>query len=115
ITCGENPVNPSELLNSVRIQELLQHLTPHYAHIIIDTPPVLAVTDAIIVSRYCGLNLVVARYANTIMKEIARTEKRIKQDGRTVNCFILNDIQRSAVGSYSYDYTYSYKTKTKTS
>ncbi|ENX26279.1 hypothetical protein F890_03550 [Acinetobacter sp. CIP 64.7] len=115
ITCGENPVNPSELLNSVRFQELLQHLTPHYDHIIIDTPPVLAVTDAIIVSRYVGLNLVVARYAKTQMKELALTVNRFKQAGSTVNGFILNDIQRSAGGSYSYDYTYSYKTKTKTS
>jgi tyrosine-protein kinase Etk/Wzc len=112
ITCGNNPVNPSELLNSVQFQELLQQLIPHYDHIIIDTPPVLAVTDAIIVSRYVGLNLVVARYAKTQMKELALTVNRFKQAGSTVNGFILNDIQRSAGGSYSYDYTYNYKTKT---
>ncbi|NLZ87571.1 MAG: hypothetical protein GX912_11385, partial [Gammaproteobacteria bacterium] len=62
-----------------------------------------------------GLNLVVARYAKTQMKELALTVNRFKQAGSTVNGFILNDIQRSAGGSYSYDYTYSYKTKTKTS
>jgi len=111
ITCGESSANPSELLNSVRFKELLQSLIPHYDHIIIDTPPVLAVTDAIIVSRYVGLNLVVARYAKTQMKELELTLNRFKQAGCIVNGFILNDIQRSAGGSYSYDYIYSYKSR----
>jgi len=99
ITCGESSANPSELLNSVRFKELLQSLIPHYDHIIIDTPPVLAVTDAIIVSRYVGLNLVVARYAKTQMKELELTLNRFKQAGCIVNGFILNDIQRSAGGA----------------
>ena len=49
------------------------------------------------------------------MKELALTVNRFKQAGSTVNGLILNDIQRSAGGSYSYDYTYSYKPKAKTS
>ncbi|NNH38964.1 polysaccharide biosynthesis tyrosine autokinase [Acinetobacter terrae] len=114
ITCGKSPANPSELLNSARFYELLQQLITYYDHIIIDTAPVLAVTDAIIVSQYAGVNLVVARYAKTQMKELELTLNRFKQAGSKVNGFILNDIQRSAGGSYSYDYTYSYKTKEKT-
>lgn len=115
ISCGQYPANPAELLNSVRFQELMQKVIPLYDHIIIDTPPVLAVTDAIIVSRYVGLNLVVARHAKTQMKELELTLNRFKQAGSTVNGFILNDIQRTAGGSYSYDYTYSYKPKAKAS
>ena len=111
ITCGKSPANPSELLNSARFYELLQQLIPYYDHIIIDTAPVLAVTDAIIVSQHAGINLVVARYAKTQMKELELTLNRFKQAGNKVNGFILNDIQRSAGGSYSYDYTYSYKTR----
>ncbi|TCB46565.1 polysaccharide biosynthesis tyrosine autokinase [Acinetobacter terrestris] len=111
ITCGKSPANPSELLNSARFHELLQQLIPYYDHIIIDTAPVLAVTDAIIVSQHAGINLVVARYAKTQMKELELTLNRFKQAGNKVNGFILNDIQRSAGGSYSYDYTYSYKTR----
>lgn len=111
ITCGKSPANPSELLNSARFYELLQQLIPYYDHIIIDTAPVLAVTDAIIVSQHAGINLVVARYAETQMKELELTLNRFKQAGNKVNGFILNDIQRSAGGSYSYDYTYSYKTR----
>ncbi|WP_407305249.1 polysaccharide biosynthesis tyrosine autokinase [Acinetobacter sp.] len=111
ITCGKSPANPSELLNSSRFYELLQQLIPYYDHIIIDTAPVLAVTDAIIVSQHAGVNLVVARYAKTQMKELEQTLNRFKQAGTKVNGFILNDIQRSAGSSYSYDYTYSYKTR----
>ena len=111
ITCGKSPANPSELLNSARFHELLQQLIPYYDYIIIDTAPVLAVTDAIIVSQHAGINLVVARYAKTQMKELELTLNRFKQAGNKVNGFILNDIQRSAGGSYSYDYTYSYKTR----
>ena len=111
ITCGKSPANPSELLNSARFHELLQQMIPYYDHIIIDTAPVLAVTDAIIVSQHAGINLVVARYAKTQMKELELTLNRFKQAGNKVNGFILNDIQRSAGGSYSYDYTYSYKTR----
>ena len=111
ITCGKSPANPSELLNSARFHELLQQLIPYYDHIIIDTAPVLAVTDAIIVSQHAGINLVVARYAETQMKELELTLNRFKQAGNKVNGFILNDIQRSAGGSYSYDYTYSYQSQ----
>ena len=115
ITCGKSSTHPSELLNSVRFQELLQSVIPHYDHIIIDTPPVLAVTDATIVARYVGLNLVVARYAKTQMKELELTLNRFKQAGCIVNGFIMNDIQPSAAGSYSYDYIYSYKSRVQNS
>ncbi len=112
ITSGKNPVNPSELLNSARLYGLLQQLIPNYDYIIIDTPPVLAVTDAIIVSQYVGINLIVARHAKTHMRELELTVNRFEQAGIKVNGFILNDIRRSASGNYSYNYAYNYKAKT---
>src|SRR5690606_5639498 len=69
ITRGKSPVNPSELLSSAKLSELLEQVSPLYDHIIIDTPPVLAVTDGIIISQYAGVNLVIARYAKSQMKE----------------------------------------------
>ena len=77
---------------------------------IIDTPPVLAVTDGIIISQYTGVNLVIARYAKTQMKELELTLNRFEQAGVKVNGFILNDIQRSSAGyGYGYNYAYAYK------
>lgn len=109
ISRGKSPSNPSELLSSQKFQTLLQELSQHYDHIILDTPPVLAVTDGIIISQYTGVNLIVARHAKTQMKELELTLNRFEQAGTKVNGFILNDIQRSASGSYGYNYAYAYK------
>ncbi|WP_434533827.1 polysaccharide biosynthesis tyrosine autokinase [Acinetobacter pragensis] len=107
ITRGKNPTNPSELLSSAKFAALLEQLSPMFDHIIIDTPPVLAVTDGIIISQYTGVNLVIARYAKTQMKELELTVNRFEQVGVKVNGIILNDIQR-ATGGYGYGYNYSY-------
>lgn len=107
ITRGKNPTNPSELLSSAKFAALLEQLSPMFDHVIIDTPPVLAVTDGIIISQYTGVNLVIARYAKTQMKELELTVNRFEQVGVKVNGIILNDIQR-ATGGYGYGYNYSY-------
>lgn len=110
ITRGKSPVNPSELLSSAKFSELLEQISPHYDHVIIDTPPVLAVTDCIIISQYSGVNLVIARYAKSQMKELELTVNRFEQVNVKVNGFILNDIQRgSGAYGYGYNYTYGYK------
>ncbi len=110
ITRGKNPTNPSELLGSAQFKAMLDQLTQEYDHIIIDTPPILAVTDGIIISQYAGVNLLVARYAKSHMKELELSLNRFEQAGVKLNGFILNDIQRSSVGySYGYNYSYAYK------
>ncbi|OCZ56585.1 polysaccharide biosynthesis tyrosine autokinase [Acinetobacter seifertii] len=110
ITRGKSPTNPSEILGSKQFKELLEQLQSQYDHIIIDTPPVLAVTDGIIISQYTGVNLIVARYAKSQMKELELTLNRFEQAGVKVNGFILNDIQRASAGyGYGYNYAYTYK------
>lgn len=108
ITRGKSPTNPSEILNSPQFKALLERLMPLYDHILIDTPPVLAVTDGIIVSQYSGVNLIVARHAKTHMKELELTVNRFEQAGVKINGFILNDIQASASYGYGYGYNYAY-------
>ena len=109
ISRGKSPTNPSELLSTQKFADMLTHLSSQFDHILIDTPPVLAVTDGIIISQYAGVNLVVARYAKTQMKELELTVNRFEQAGVKVNGFILNDIQRSAGSGYGYNYAYAYK------
>ncbi|MFY1401161.1 polysaccharide biosynthesis tyrosine autokinase [Acinetobacter baumannii] len=110
ITRGKSPTNPSEILSSNQFKELLEQLQSQYDHIIIDTPPVLAVTDGIIISQYTGVNLIVARYAKSQMKELELNVNRFEQAGVKVNGFILNDIQRASAGyGYGYNYAYAYK------
>lgn len=110
ISRGKSPANPSELLSSNQFKNLLVQMSEKFDHVIIDTPPVLAVTDGIIISQYTGVNLVIARYAKTQMKELELTLNRFEQAGVKVNGFILNDIQRSSAGyGYGYNYAYAYK------
>ena len=111
ITRGKSPSNPSELLSSGKFKEFLDLISPMFDHVIIDTPPVLAVTDGIIISQYAGVNLVIARYAKTQLKELELTVNRFEQVGVKVNGFILNDIQRSAGYGYGYGYNYAYAYK----
>ncbi|MBH2000902.1 MAG: polysaccharide biosynthesis tyrosine autokinase [Moraxellaceae bacterium] len=112
ITRGKSPANPSEMLSSEQFKLLLEQLEQQYDHIIIDTPPILAVTDGIIISQYAGVNLIVARYAKSQMKELELSLNRFEQAGVKVNGFILNDIQRAGTGygyGYGYNYSYAYK------
>lgn len=110
MTRGKSPANPAELLGSSKFKEMLEKLSDMYDYILIDTPPVLAVTDGIIVSQYAGVNLIVARYAKTQIKELELTVNRFEQAGSKVNGFILNDIQRGS-NSYGYGYNYAYAYK----
>ncbi|WP_327857906.1 polysaccharide biosynthesis tyrosine autokinase [Acinetobacter guillouiae] len=105
---GKNHNHASEMLNSDRFSELLEQLSEQYDHIIIDTPPILAVTDGIIISQFAGVNLVVARYAKTQMKELELTINRFEQAGSKVNGIILNDVRATVGGNYGYNYAYAY-------
>ena len=105
---GKNHNHASEMLSSDRFSELLEQLSLQYDHIIIDTPPILAVTDGIIISQFAGVNLVVARYAKTQMKELELTINRFEQAGSKVNGVILNDVQATMGGNYGYNYAYAY-------
>ncbi|WP_104484427.1 polysaccharide biosynthesis tyrosine autokinase [Acinetobacter indicus] len=110
IARGKSPANPSELLSTAQFAVMLNQLSEQYDHILIDTPPILAVTDGIIISQHAGVNLVIARYAKTQMKELELTINRFEQAGVKVNGIILNDIQRSSAGyGYGYNYSYAYK------
>ncbi|WP_180090456.1 polysaccharide biosynthesis tyrosine autokinase [Acinetobacter sp. YH12110] len=110
IARGKSPANPSELLSTNQFAAMLNQLSEQYDHILIDTPPILAVTDGIIISQHAGVNLVIARYAKTQMKELELTINRFEQAGVKVNGIILNDIQRSSAGyGYGYNYSYAYK------
>ena len=104
---GKNPGNPAEMLSSNRLKELLDTLSEQYDHIIMDTPPVLAVTDGIIISQYAGVNLMIARFGKTQVEELELAVARFEQAGSKVNGAILNDIQRMA-GSSAYNYSYAY-------
>jgi tyrosine-protein kinase Etk/Wzc len=75
--------------------------------VIIDSPPVLAATDAAIIARTAGMTLLVARYAQSHLREIELSIDRLSQVGTFVEGIIFNDVQ-STVG-YGYQYAYQYR------
>nr|WP_314136912.1 polysaccharide biosynthesis tyrosine autokinase [Acinetobacter lwoffii] len=109
ITRGKSPVNPSELLSTDQFKAILEKASAHFDYVLIDTPPVLAVTDGIIIAQYAGVNLLIARHGKTQIKELEITVNRFEQANVKVNGVILNDVQKGTVGSYGYNYAYAYK------
>ncbi|KAE9789501.1 polysaccharide biosynthesis tyrosine autokinase, partial [Escherichia coli] len=105
---GQIPPNPSELLMSERFGELIAWACSHYDLVLIDTPPILAVTDAAIVGRHVGTTLMVARYAVNTLKEVETSLSRFEQNGIQVKGVILNSIFRRASGYQDYGY-YEYE------
>lgn len=103
---GGYPQNPAELLLDHRFKEMLTQLKTKFDYIIIDTPPVLAVTDAAIIGQHAGTTLVVSRYGHTSAKALAASVERLKQSNITVRGVILNGIKRDHSNDYDY-YAYS--------
>lgn len=110
IARGQVPPNPSELLMHRRFQQLLDKVSQEYDLVIIDTPPVLAVTDPSIVGALAGTTLMVARFGQNTIKEIDVARDRFEKAGIEVKGVILNAVEKKASSSYGYGYyNYTYK------
>lgn len=107
IARGQIPPNPSELLMHVNFSEFLESVSGLYDLVIIDTPPLLAVTDAAIVGRQSSTNLIVTRFGMNSVKEIEAVMHRFSQNGIELKGAVFNGVQRRASGTYGYrDYGY---------
>ncbi|KFX06788.1 tyrosine protein kinase [Pectobacterium betavasculorum] len=112
---GQVPPNPSELLMHNRFAEFVKWAGEHYDLVLLDTPPILAVTDAAIISRHAGTSLLVARFEMNTLKEIEVAIRRFEQNGTEIKGVILNAVMKRAASYYGYGnydyYTYEYKSK----
>lgn len=110
ISRGQVPPNPSELLMHANFRETLAELSAMYDLVIIDTPPLLAVTDAAIVGRESAINLIVTRFGVNPAKEIELTIRRFAQNGIELKGAIFNGVEKrvsSGYNNYGY-YNYEY-------
>lgn len=103
---GQVPPNPAELLMHPRFEKLLAWASAKYDLVIMDTPPILAVTDAAIIGRYAGTTLLVARFESNTVKEIEVSITRFEQSGVNVKGCILNGVVKKASSYYGYGYNY---------
>jgi capsular exopolysaccharide synthesis family protein len=108
IPCGPIPPNPSEILGSPRMARLLELLRKSYSRVIIDTPPVTAVTDAAVIGRLVDGAVVVVR-AGATPREIVRNGLiQLKAVNSPILGVVLNGVDMDRDGSYYYQYYYYY-------
>ena len=110
LTTGTIPPNPAELLASERFHRLVADLGSRFDVVLLDTPPVLAVTDGALVARRAGVNLVVVRAGQHPMREIASALRLLARSGVRVSGIVMNDVKlERGLGrrnAYHYQYTY---------
>lgn len=115
LTRGETPPNPSELLMTPQLGTLLEWASVNFDTVLVDSPPVLAVTDSVITGQLCGFALVVARFSESARKEVLVAGNRLRQNGVQVRGSILNAVEKRAANYYGYAgyYNYDYRASDK--
>jgi len=108
VTAGPLPPNPSELLGSARMQEVLERLRSRFDIVLLDSPPALVVTDASVLSTLVDGLLVVARAGKTRRGALKATIEELAQSGRPIAGVILNRVANREAGYYYYAYGQAY-------
>ena len=105
---GKHPHNPASLLSTDKFTNMLVQIVSIYDYIIIDTPPVLAVSDAIITAQYADKVLMVTRYNQSVEGQLVYAVKQMNKANINVDGIVLNDMVQGITSKYSYHYSYAY-------
>ncbi|MBS0425539.1 MAG: polysaccharide biosynthesis tyrosine autokinase [Proteobacteria bacterium] len=108
ISTGALPPNPSELLLHERFGIFLETLTKSYDLVIIDSPPILAATDAAIIGQFASATFMVVKSGINTKRELEQSIKRFAQSGTNIKGIVFNGVPESSL-RYGYIYQYSYK------
>jgi exopolysaccharide transport family protein len=108
LPAGTPPPNPAELLASTNMRDVLEELRGQYDHIVVDTPPTLSVTDAVVLSPRADAIVLVIRSGQTTKQALRRSRDVLLQVNAKVSGVLLNAVDLS---SPDYYYYYEYKSK----
>ncbi|MCK4760051.1 MAG: CpsD/CapB family tyrosine-protein kinase, partial [Candidatus Aminicenantes bacterium] len=111
ITSGPIPPNPAELLNSERMKELLEDAKEKYDVVLLDTPPILAVVDALIVSSMSESMVFIIRAGKTARVPFLRAVEELKQAKTKIVGVVFNEVkikEREYYSPYQHYYRQSY-------
>ena len=92
LSTGRIPPRPAELLGAERFRRVLSELAARYDVVVVDTPPVLAATDATVVAQLAGVVLLVLRSGRTSLRETHTALKLLAQGGVRVNGAVMNEV-----------------------
>jgi protein-tyrosine kinase len=101
LTSGTVPPNPSELLSSLSMKEFLRTIKEQYDLIILDTPPVLVITDATLIANQCDGTMLVVRAKKSEMKDVQKAKEQLGFAGATVLGAVING-KKQQKDSYYY-------------
>jgi len=108
LPAGTPPPNPAELLASTNMRDVLEELRGQYDHIVVDTPPTLSVTDAVVLSPRADAIVLVIRSGHTTKQALRRSRDILMQVNAKVSGVLLNAVDLS---SPDYYYYYEYRGK----
>jgi capsular exopolysaccharide synthesis family protein len=108
VTSGPIPANPAELLTSARFAAVLEEYRDSYDYILIDTPPMLAVTDPSIVCTHADLVYLVMKIRNGVRTNSVRAKEIIDSMGIELGGVIINGLRRRDQKAYAYSGQYGY-------
>lgn len=108
ISAGKYPPSPADLLNSAVFDKLMEEAAAAYDLVIVDSPPVLAVTDPAIIGQKTGMSLLVVKHLETTRAEVVSSMKLLNTSGVKLSGAILNqfDAKASRYGQYGHKYGY---------
>ena len=107
IYSGKTPPNPAELLMSERLAELFDEVSSMYDYIVVDTAPLLVVTDTLIISKYADQIMYVVKAGKT-EKKVLNYPIQLKKEGKLKNLsFVVNNVGETNLG-YGGKYGYGY-------
>jgi capsular exopolysaccharide synthesis family protein len=106
LPCGSLPPNPAELLMTKRFDHVLAELKKRFTRIILDSPPLGAVTDAVVLSRHVDGVIMVLRAGRTQRDEVKRSARQIRDVGGSIFGVIVNEFDASSRGGGYYYYSY---------
>lgn len=106
LTSRPIPPNPAELLGSKKMKSFIEELKGYFDAILFDAPPVLAVTDAQILSTLCDGVMLVATYGQAEKQGVARAKEAIDKVGGKILGAVINKIPSNSKSYYYYNYEY---------
>ena len=112
VTAGPIPANPAELLTSTRFADLLAAYRKDYDYVLVDTPPMLAVTDPSIVCAHAELVFMVMRIRKGVRTNSIRAKETIDSMGIELGGIIINGLRRRDHKTYAYSGQYGYGANT---
>ena len=106
LPCGQRPPNPAELLLTERFKEILQQLEGRYDRVLLDSPPLALLNDAVVLSRLSDGVVMVAQAGSTSIDDVKRCARMVRDVDAPILGVILNNVSRADGNYYYYNYYY---------